>query len=480
MADDSNEQTNDLVSPSSQPVGSSAVLATPKEPDPEPIAPVASIPEVVKEPMINVEEMLGNSSTIVPTSSPSLVVPNQTSPPPAYVKPKKKNMAGIIVGLMLFLGVVATGAYFVAKPESLADLRSLASCVTKEDCKTAKDLQEFYQGKNKEARERKEAEEPKEEKQPLNDYEKCRLESGTAKCNELFPQYKEIPGMSDKKEVPAEDGKCPPGSYTCGGGASMFCSTDQTKTCNQLIAERNPDATVQIGVVKCVQDKNKFWVADPLMEYNSNPTGVGSKNGKSVLSQVNEQCYNQMSKGGFATSGTTKKYICKVGVKNYTGGQCTENNGKVFTGSLGCFCGTVQVDTNAGHESYTSDCGCDKNEPASELTSASVLEPTPTTATTTSPICTNIKVYKGTEQVTPSTLLPEDAVTIAVVGTGNPTQARFRVNGAQITGDTDADPNWTISTTKNTSGEYFVSYTIPIGVTSFLFEGETFAAGEWH
>jgi len=462
MVDDSNEPTKDLTTPSSQPVVSDAVLPTPKEPLPEP--------------MIRVEEMLGNSSTIIPSDSPSLVVPNHPTPSSADIKPKKKNMAGIIVGLILFLGVVATGAYFVAKPESLADTRSEAA-----KQKNAATLRNEAQQKiNKDARDAKEAKQQEEEKQPLNDYEKCRLESGTAKCNELFPQYKEIPGMSDKKEVPAEDGKCPPGSYTCGGGASMFCSTDQTKTCNQLIAERNPDATVQIGVVKCVQDKNKFWVADPLMEYNSNPTGVGSKNGKSVLSQVNEQCYNQMSKGGFATSGTTKKYICKVGVKNYTGGQCTENNGKVFTGSLGCFCGTVQVDTNAGHESYTSDCGCDKNEPASELTSASVLEPTPTTATTTSPICTNIKVYKGTEQVTPSTLLPEDAVTIAVVGTGNPTQARFRVNGAQITGDTDADPNWTISTTKNTSGEYFVSYTIPIGVTSFLFEGETFAAGEWH
>ena len=39
----------------------------------------------------------------------------------------------------------------------------------------------------------------------------------------------------------------------------MFCSTDQTKTCNQLIAERNPDATVQIGVVKCKQDSDGVW-----------------------------------------------------------------------------------------------------------------------------------------------------------------------------------------------------------------------------
>ena len=215
--------------------------------------------------------------------------------------------------------------------------------------------------------------------------------------------------------------------------------------------------------------------ADPAMNYSpisTGPNAVGVVDGKSILTQVTEQCKKQMAVGGFATEGTTKKYICKVG----TVGQCTENNGKVFTGSLGCFCGTVQIDTNTGHESYTSTCGCNKEE-KEELASVSLPTPTPDT---TSPICTNIKVYKGTVQVTPSTLLAGDAVTIAVVGTGNPTQARFRVNGAQITGDTDADPNWTISTTKNTSGEYFVSYTIPTGVTSFLFEGETFAAGAWH
>ena len=104
--------------------------------------------------------------------------------------------------------------------------------------------------------------------------------------------------------------------------------------------------------------------------------------------------------------------------------------------------------------------------------------PTPTSPPV--PICTNIKVYKNAVQVAPSTLLPEDTVTIAVLGTGNPTQARFRINGAQIAGDTDTDPNWTTTTTKNASNEYYVSYTIPTGVTTFLFEGETFAAGAWH
>lgn len=413
------------------------VLPIPKEPDPEPIA--------------RVEEMLGNSSTIIPTNSPSLVVPNQTSESPVEIKPKKKNMAGIIIGLILFLGVVATGAYFIAKPESLADFRSLAT-------QSAKNLS----GKQ------------------LDNYNDCLKESGRENCNRQFDVTNPVLPKGEDYEPPIDKstpaGTCPPGYIVCGSGSSAFCGSED-KTCNEQLAERNPDATVQTGVVKCKQDSDGVWGADPAMNYSPisiGPNAVGVKDGKSVLTQVTEQCKKQMAVGGFATSGTTKKYICKVGVKNYTSGQCTENNGKVFTGNLGCFCGTVQVDTNTGHESYTSTCGCNKNE-STTVTD----EPTPTTPTT-SPICTNIKVYKGTVQVTPSTLLPGDAVTIAVVGTGNPTQARFRVNGVQIAGDTDTDPNWTISTTKNTSGEYFVSYTIPTGVTSFLFEGETFAQGAWH
>lgn len=472
MVDDNNETTIDATIPSSVPIGNDAVVPIPLEPHPEPIVPTPSTIEAIKESTINVDEILGNSSTIVQANSPSEKMTSHTMPSSADIKPKKKNLAGIIVGLILFLGIVATGAYFVSKPDSLADTRSEAA---KE--KNAATLRnEEQQRLNKEAREKREAEEPKEEKE-LSCFDKCRKESGTEACNNECGTNV-IPGMPKKEEVaPNPGGSCPAGSFTCGSGKDFFCSTDPNKTCNQLIAERNPDATTQIGVVKCVLE-NGFWVADPLMEYNANPTGVGAKDGKSVKSQVNEQCYNQMKNGGFATAGTTKKYICKEGVKNYSGGQCTENNGKVFTGNLGCFCGTVQVDTSTGHESYTSTCGCDKDESASELTSNSVIEPTPTTATT-SPICTNIKVYKEAVQITPSTLLPGDDVTIAVVGTGNPTQARFRINGEQITGDTDADPNWTISTAQNASGEYYIPYTIPTGVTSFLFEGETFALGAW-
>ena len=62
------------------------------------------------------------------------------------------------------------------------------------------------------------------------------------------------------------------------------------------------------------------------------------------------------------------KYICREGARGeggvvYTGGACTALNGKPFTGNaMGCFCGTVQVDTGSGHQSYSSTCGCNEGE----------------------------------------------------------------------------------------------------------------------
>lgn len=80
-----------------------------------------------------------------------------------------------------------------------------------------------------------------------------------------------------------------------------------------------------------------------------------------VLDKVNALC----DKGKGTINFGNGAYICKNGVKGgttiYSGGACTADNGKPFNGNLGCFCGTVQVDTGTGHTSYSSTCGCDKN-----------------------------------------------------------------------------------------------------------------------
>jgi hypothetical protein len=94
--------------------------------------------------------------------------------------------------------------------------------------------------------------------------------------------------------------------------------------------------------------------------------------------------------------------------------------------------------------------------------------------------CSAVKIYKGGAAVTPSSLDPGDAVKLAVSGSNGPTKAHFRMNGVQLPGDTDTDPNWTETTTKNSAGEFVVNYTIPTtGVTDFVMEAEVFVDGVW-
>lgn len=97
-------------------------------------------------------------------------------------------------------------------------------------------------------------------------------------------------------------------------------------------------------------------------------------------------------------------------------------------------------------------------------------QPTPTPTTGTSPVCQNIKIYKNGTQVTDlTTLNAGDEVVLAVKGNLAPTKAHFRVNGGA----------WTETTTKNSSGEFTLNYTIPAGVPDFVIEGEVFTNGAW-
>ena len=96
--------------------------------------------------------------------------------------------------------------------------------------------------------------------------------------------------------------------------------------------------------------------------------------------------------------------------------------------------------------------------------------PTATPTTGTTPVCQNIKIYKGGTQVTnPSTLRAGDDVVLAVKGNMSPTKAHFRVNGG----------TWMETTTKNGSNEFTQAYTIPDGATEFVIEGEVFTNGAW-
>lgn len=84
------------------------------------------------------------------------------------------------------------------------------------------------------------------------------------------------------------------------------------------------------------------------------------------------------------------------------------------------------------------------------------------------PQCANLKIYKGGQVVTPSTLRAGDQVQLAIAGTGA-TKGRVRVNGG----------SWIETTTKNSAGEFIVDFTIPAATTNFSVEGEILVNGTW-
>lgn len=194
------------------------------------------------------------------------------------------------------------------------------------------------------------------------------------------------------------------------GQSYAFCGkTSATKNCNALAAEKG--YVIQIGKVSCTclrENANgscaQFGGTTELIQsINENPNlSVTTK--AEQLEQIDSQC----SSGGNFSGAGKEAYICQVGVKGYTGGACTDTNGKKYTGTLGCFCGTVQVDTPNGHTSYTSSCGCNESEndnpPASAPPTAPVMACTGLTYTpTTAPVIGSVLTFTCTGSITPTT-----------------------------------------------------------------------------
>lgn len=197
-------------------------------------------------------------------------------------------------------------------------------------------------------------------------------------------------------------------SVDSNGKSYAFCMKNDGSqgNCNNRAVELG--YTIQLGIVKCVKDPtNTYYIPDPAMNYNNIVGGVGTIDGVTVYKQVEKQCYDQKMGTG--------SYICKEGVKGaggvvYSGGACTELNGKKFTGTLGCFCGVVQVDTGTGHTSYSSTCGCDKTEKTTVDSSLTPTDTTPTMACTeltrtpvTAPSVGQAVTFTCVGSVTPST-----------------------------------------------------------------------------
>lgn len=202
--------------------------------------------------------------------------------------------------------------------------------------------------------------------------------------------------------------------YDTSGKPQGFCMKNDGSqgNCNNRAIEKG--ITVQIGEVGCKCTSNSrpctSWGIDDTTKNKILNADTPETTKTAEIDSVNYQCQDQ--KGSFTTLGK-ESFICKEGVKGvggtvYSGGACTELNGKPFTGSLGCFCGTVQVDTGTGHTSYSSTCGCDKEPKSSEppssnsptmactgLTSVPATVPAPTIGSVVKFTCAGI--------VTPST-----------------------------------------------------------------------------
>jgi len=155
------------------------------------------------------------------------------------------------------------------------------------------------------------------------------------------------------------------GAQWCDYGFCM--KNDGTQgNCNNRAVELGYTVNIGSANINCVLAPSNSCSTPPCFQvshtqqdlYNDYP---------GALDKANALC----TKGGGTIDFGNAKYICKEGVKGeggiaYSGGACTALNGTTFTGNLGCFCGTVQVDTGSGHTSYSSTCGCESEPEPSE------------------------------------------------------------------------------------------------------------------
>lgn len=331
---------------------------TPPTPVTPPPGPASNVPMGDDTPLafaIPTPSMGATAS--VDSGMPSLgVIP--PAPVPEAPKPKAKSKVMMVVlGIFAMLGVLGAGGYYAyqqfgaPKDVEIAAIETIAR--NESECKGC------YQGRK------------------LHWNPKQNNGSGACVLGDACRPVDE-PNINSGETACESTGN---GYVWCAstdarGVKYAFCNTSG-KGCNQAAIDKG--YTIPIGDFsgECICDDSTCKLtgvsAAKYAPYdNANYTDA---NGKTPLDKANELC----AKGNGTIDFGTAKYICEVGKKGYTGGACTELNGEVFTGNqLGCFCGTVQVDTGTGHQSYTSTCGCDKDKtpPPSAKQSASPNAPT--------------------------------------------------------------------------------------------------------
>ncbi|MBI5449234.1 hypothetical protein HY948_02845 [Candidatus Gottesmanbacteria bacterium] len=344
------------------------------------------------------------SATDVPLSATPPEPPTMPVVPPA---PKKKSGGkGFITAILfLLLLTVPIAVYYISMPKQLADIRNRAAL----DC---------------------------------GGYPPITCSNGSQAC--LISQCPVSGGGCGAGSASCCEGKSP-GTVTCGGAVgSCFINgqIDGHDVCGFQFASVCPGGA-------CVRE--------------------GSGGGPTYW--PGRKCKDDGS--GYIEGDAGK---CNAGNPNDTTCGCVYGDNPGDIGPMTCRTKTVPPVITS------------ENPSVANCKSGSGPTPTPTSGTSSTPTptpggggggptptpgggsaqCTRIRVYKNNAQVDPTTLLPGDAVVLAVAGS-NATKGRIRVNGAA----------WTESTTLNSNGEYTVAFTIPTGITSFTAEAEVHKDGVW-
>ncbi|KKU88771.1 MAG: hypothetical protein UY16_C0002G0043 [Candidatus Gottesmanbacteria bacterium GW2011_GWA2_47_9] len=218
-------------------------------------------------------------------------------------------------------------------------------------------------------------------------------------------------------------------------------------------------------------------------------TGGGGGGGGGGITREAGTCTN----GVCTVDSGNSLVICECPNGLDANGDCAQNCRIVSSGSANCqelanqTCTSVQLDIKpAGitdpHQANDQITGTIVCNPTSTANCSTPPPPgggggggeNPTPTPTPGPLtlqCTRIRVYKGTQQLDTAglaALKQGDVVTLAVAG-ANASQGRIRVNGG----------DWNTTSTKNTSDEFTVDFTIPGNITSFTIEAEVYGNGVW-
>lgn len=247
---------------------------------------------------------------------------------------------------------------------------------------------------------------------------------------------------------------CPGGGDTGGGGSQGTVDTNVCNTCGgigQGVCNSADTSSCDGSGDGCYG--NLVPINGTCAEASGNTTPVGAPDGS-------------------ATTDTTGQYIvsftCPNGCDQFQ--QCGENFAFGDAGRQSDPCAQIDSCTDSNYDTCSVVKLCEPSCVGEQTTTTE----TPTTSSPpVIPQCTAIKAYDAGWNVLTATQLTQlkvgDIVRFAVLGaapSGSFTKARFTINGAAPAESALVNPNAT--------GEFYIEYTLPAGITTFTIGAELY------